>query len=242
MEAKRCVALLSSILCVFVCFVMNVAAQLQSSPWPMYAHDLRHTGQSQYASTLIPGLKWSYRMEETSAPSVDSSGRIYICSADNNLYCMNSDGSLAWNYPTNDDILSAPAIDFNGRIYFAAGKTKLYTLNSNGSLLWTYTYNSSTAIESSPAIGTGGEIYLCGNAFHGLSRWESSGTLSWSYRASGTYASSPAVNSGGRIIFVAGASTLAQTCLNSNGSLCWSYQGGATSFVSASIGSGGEVY
>ena len=93
MGAKRCVVLLGSMLCVFACFVMSVAGQLQNSPWPMYAHDLQHTGQSQYASTLIPGLKWSYRIEatspQTSALSLDSSGRIYIGSTKNQLYCVN---------------------------------------------------------------------------------------------------------------------------------------------------------
>ena len=91
METGKKVVLLCTVI---FSFVLTASGQLQDSPWPMYSHDLQHTGQSQYASNLVPGLGWSYRVAPTSLkavspPYVDSSVRIYIGSGDNRLYCLN---------------------------------------------------------------------------------------------------------------------------------------------------------
>ena len=38
-----------------------IHAQLAKSPWPMFQHDLRHTGQSQYDTSANHGtLKWKF--------------------------------------------------------------------------------------------------------------------------------------------------------------------------------------
>lgn len=63
-------------------------AQLASSAWPMFLHDLQHTGQSQYGTNLNQGvLKWQFPGgdEFESSPIIGSDGTIYIGCDDGNL-------------------------------------------------------------------------------------------------------------------------------------------------------------
>ncbi|MCX6356186.1 MAG: PQQ-binding-like beta-propeller repeat protein, partial [Candidatus Aureabacteria bacterium] len=166
----------------------------------MYGHDVRHTGQSEYVSTLTPGLNWSYKLRSAtgsnSPPAIDSNGKIYIgtASAGNNLLCMNSDCSLSWSYTTGSDLqYSCPAIGAEGEIYFTASNFNLYAMNSDGTLSWTYKVNTSISGSSSPAIGSDGEIYLGRQT--GLGCWEQSGSLRWSYNIGAAINSSPAIGS-----------------------------------------------
>ena len=57
---------------------------------------------------------------------------------DHNLYALNPDGSLKWQYPTGGGIDSSPAIGADGAIYVGSGDDNLYSLNPDGSLKWRY--------------------------------------------------------------------------------------------------------
>jgi hypothetical protein len=51
------------------------------SAWPMFCHDVRHTGRSPYApSGNTPVVKWKFKLKYAfaSSPAIDKDGTIYI--------------------------------------------------------------------------------------------------------------------------------------------------------------------
>ncbi len=175
------------------------SASLASSPWPMFRHDLSHTGRSPYDTSGNTGnLKWNYTTDAEifSSPAIGSDGTIYVGSTDRNLYAINPDGSLKWNYTTKSDITSSPAIGSDGTIYVGSHDRNLYAINPDGSLKWNYTTND--VIFSSPAIGSDGTIYV-GSHDHNLYAINPDGSLRWNYTTGDMVFSSPAIGSDGTI-------------------------------------------
>ena len=77
-----------------------------------------------------------------SSPAVGWDGTIYVGSEDNNLYTVNTDGSLGWQITTNGPVKSSPAINWDGRVYFGSYDNNVYCLDStNGELLWKFPTN-----------------------------------------------------------------------------------------------------
>jgi outer membrane protein assembly factor BamB len=105
---------------------------------------------------------------------------VCVGSGDNNLYTLDSDGTLAWSFKTGYDVSSSPAIGSDGMVYLTGllYDTKLYAINSDGTLAWTVGLASS----SSPAVGNDGTIYVSGSpVYGGFKAFNSDGTLKWSY-------------------------------------------------------------
>ena len=59
-------------------------AQLAETPWPMFRHDLQHTGRSPYGSIQKPIVKWTFQTQGpvTSSPAIGEDGTIYFGSKD----------------------------------------------------------------------------------------------------------------------------------------------------------------
>ena len=55
-------------------------AQLAETPWPMFRHDLQHTGRSPYGSIQKPIVKWTFQTQGpvTSSPAIGEDGTIYL--------------------------------------------------------------------------------------------------------------------------------------------------------------------
>jgi len=106
---------------------------------------------------------WSYglRYEMTSSPAIGPDGRVVCCDDSGYVYCLNGDGSLAWEVRTGDTagITSSPAIASDGTIYVGTEVGHLHAIK-DGSILWTYATNPSFPISSSPIIGPDGNIYF----------------------------------------------------------------------------------
>ena len=93
-------------------------AQLAASPWPMFHHDLRHTGLSTINTNANPGAqKWKFATGSgvKSSPALGADGTIYVGSSDDNVYALNRDGSLKWKFVTGDGVWSSPAWGRTGR-------------------------------------------------------------------------------------------------------------------------------
>ncbi|MCK5737539.1 PQQ-like beta-propeller repeat protein [bacterium] len=46
-------------------------------------------------------VKWTYEIEGgISSPAISANGTIYFVSSDHNVYALNPDGSLKWNFET----------------------------------------------------------------------------------------------------------------------------------------------
>jgi outer membrane protein assembly factor BamB len=222
-------------------FQLNyVNADLAATPWPMFHHDLKHTGRSPYSGPASPWLKWSYTTGNSvgyTSPAIGSDGTIYVCSDDSKLYAINPNGSFKWSYTTGSASRTSPAIGSDGTIYVGATDNKLYAISDNGSFKWSYTTGT---IYSSPAIGSDGTIYF-GSENNKLNAVSDNGSFKWSYNAFGdSVESSPAIGSDGTIYV--GSVDNKLYAISDNGSLKWSYTTGNYVNSSPAIGSDGTIY
>lgn len=135
-------------------------SQLADAPWPMFHHDVQHTGRSPLLGPMSPLLKWRYATGGAvkSSPAVSADGMIYVGSYDGRLYALNANGSLAWRYTTGGPVHSSPAVAADGTIYFGSDDGHLYALNRDGNLKWRYATVGS--VRSSPAIAADGTVYV----------------------------------------------------------------------------------
>ena len=72
-------------------------------------------------------LLWKYTTGgAVSSTAALAKGILYIGSADNNLYALNStDGQLIWKYETDGEVASSPVIT-NTRVMFGSTDGKIY--------------------------------------------------------------------------------------------------------------------
>jgi outer membrane protein assembly factor BamB len=245
-KSRGLLPVLVLILCVagVVLFQVNyVNADLATTAWPMFHHDLRHTGRSPHNGPSSPFLKWSYTTGGGifSSPAVGSDGTIYVGSFNGTLYAINPDGSLKWSYPTGGNIFSSPAIGSDGTIYVGSGDHKLYAISDNGSLKWSYTTGG--GIFSSPAVGNDGTIYVGSRDknLYAITDNVTNGSLKWSYLTGDQIVSSPAIGSDGTVYV--GSEDHKLYAISDNGSLKWSYPTGNQIFWSSpAIGNDGTIY
>jgi hypothetical protein len=166
--------------------------------WPMFRHDIQHTGNSTtlFAPTIISEI-WRYRTGARirSSPAIVDD-KVYIGSDDGNLYCINvSDGQLIWEYDTGDyPITSSPTVMY-GNVYFGTEWQRVYCLDAvNGTLIWKYnthgkvSWSSPAVAENRVYIGTwNDDDLICLDAL--------TGHLIWTYTTHGIE-SSPAFYQG----------------------------------------------
>ena len=86
-------------------------------------------------------IKWIFTYKQVDLPVppiVDCQGNIYINAKNEKneiyFYSLKSDGTIRWQYQTNDTILYQPTIDKMGNLYLAS--SKLYSLDYTGNLRW----------------------------------------------------------------------------------------------------------
>src|SRR5437870_2313174 len=153
----------------------TVHASLASSDWPMFHHDLAHTGASPYVGAQTNTLRWKYNtithpnIVSTfglfSSPAIGPDGIIYVGTAENNLTAISRYGTLKWMYVVGgaiNPIYTSPAIGSDGTVYFGDYDRNVYAISppssgTLGTLKWKYTTGG--AISSSPSIGSDGTVY-----------------------------------------------------------------------------------
>jgi hypothetical protein len=97
---RRIVCLICVVAAAHAVATLPALGQLQDSPWPMFHHDLQHTGRSPYIGPDVPTLKWSYVTGGVihSSPALGADETIYVGSNDYKLYAINPNGTLKWSY------------------------------------------------------------------------------------------------------------------------------------------------
>ena len=102
----------------------NSHAQLASSSWPMYQHDIGRTGKASVSGpSATPGALWSTQLGGgiRCQSAIDVDGTIYVGAGNGFLYALNPDGSVKWNFNTGvtaQSTLNGPAVSAAGTIYF----------------------------------------------------------------------------------------------------------------------------
>ena len=187
-------------------------AQLATPPWPMFQHDVAHTGLSQYDTSGNPGKqKWAFAAGDVSlsAPAIGADGTIYIGSANtgqynDGLYALNPDGTQKWAFVIFGFGYS-PAIGADGTIYFGTATGSVYAVNPDGTQKWIFP--AGDGLEgSAPTIGADGTIYIVANnagigVLYALTDGgQATVTEKWAFpTASETFNFSPAVGADGTI-------------------------------------------
>ena len=162
-------------------------AQLAASPWPMFHHDLRHTGLSGVDTSGNPGAqKWKFATGSVvkSSPALGTDGTIYVGSFDGNVYALNPEGGLKWKYAVGAFVWSSPAVGADGTIYIGSEGLgdeggNFYALNPDGSLKWEFALGpEDEVLSSSPAVGTDGTIYFLSSDGY-VDALNPNGTMKW---------------------------------------------------------------
>ncbi|UCF12300.1 MAG: PQQ-like beta-propeller repeat protein [Thermoplasmatales archaeon] len=217
------------------------------SPWSMYCHDTRHSGQSQYSTADNPGLeKWRFFLSDwmEECPVIDNDGTIYVMGGNRYFYAVYPDGTEKWKFKIDGVIDgSSPAIDEDGTIYVGVWGDYLYAINSNGTEKWKFNANGAN-IFSSPAIAEDGTVYFGtlwslgdGGKIHAVNP---DGTEKWRYQTGDAITSSPAIGNDGTIYI--GSQDHYVYALYPNGTLRWRFKTGDWVSGSPSIGIDGTIY
>ncbi len=193
--------------------------------------------------------KWDTKKSIMSTPTIDSSGNIYVHSAADYLFAVNSDGKEKWRFPLkwDSDFWPSPAIGTDGTIYMGSARTEetnsmgLFAINPDGTEKWRFIIKS--GVSSSPAIGNDGTIYVGGSDPETnkgkIYAINPDGTERWEFTTEDWEESSPTV--GNNAIYI-GSKEGKVYAINFDGTKKWSFQtGGGVSTVPA-IGKDGTIY
>ena len=131
--------------------------------WPMFRHDLSHTGYSTSLAPSTNNVVWSYTIGATQSSPAIANGKLYIGSSDARVYCLNgATGAYIWSYQTGDYVVSSAAIA-DGKVYVGSYDNTVYCLDAEGngdgttSMIWSYT--TGYHVYSSPAVADG-RVYV----------------------------------------------------------------------------------
>jgi outer membrane protein assembly factor BamB len=216
----------------------------QITPWPMFGHDVRHTGRSLYATTNnFGGLKWSFKTDsgiETS-PAIGYDGTIYFADW-TYLYAIYPNGTLKWRSSFDGQCSSSPAIGPEGTIYYGTSEGFLYAINENGSEKWSFVQDDDIA--GAPTVSQDGTIYFGtfdqNGTFYALN---SNGSEKWHYDADYYSHSSPVIDEDAGIVYF--ASHVFLYAFNPAGTLIWKIKLGDPNYTflgSPSLGDDGTIY
>jgi outer membrane protein assembly factor BamB len=205
--------------------------------WPMFHHDLDHTGYSTSTAPTTNDTLWNYTTSGGvySSPAV-ADGMVYVGSFDDRIYCLNaSTGTQIWDYTTGAVVESSPAVSA-GMVYVGSDDYNVYCLNaSTGGKIWNYTTGG--FVRSCPAVSAG-MVYVDSDDYHVYCLNASTGTPAWNYTTGSFLESSPAVVAG--MVYV-DSDDYNVYCLNaSTGDKIWNYTTGGG--ISSPAVSAGMVY
>jgi len=215
------------------------------SAWPMFGHDVRHTGRSPYGkdgNLLI--LKWKFFIDSLifSSSAIDNDGIIYVGGGvfDKCLFAFYPDGTEKWRFETNGHIQSSPAIAEDGTIYVGSNDAGLYAIYPNGTEKWRLGLGSGW-VYSSPVIDEDGMIYAASVGSSRLVAVYPNGTIKWDFYADDWIYSSPTIGDDGTIYI--GSNDNYMYALYSNGTLKWRFK--AMDFIqdsAATLTDDGTIY
>ncbi len=241
------ITIVSSILAIMLCLVFvlpvdispwtvdsqnssdSFKAQSTVDWWPMFRHDLSHTGYSTSWAPSTNRTLWNYPTSGAveSSPAV-SDGMVFVGSYDNTVYALNySTGELAWTYTTGGAVASSPAVS-DGMVFVGSYDNSVYALSATtGALIWSYPTND--WVVSSPAVADG-KVFV-GSYDTKIYAFDAfTGAFIWSYPTGDYVRSSPAVADGK--VFVGSFDSKVYALDASMGTHLWNYPTGGAVYSS----------
>jgi outer membrane protein assembly factor BamB len=207
--------------------------------WPMFHHDLGHSGYSTSTGPTANRTLWKYTTGNGvhgACPAVVG-GVVYIGSSDYNFYALNATtGALIWKYTAGNGFGDCPAVA-GGVVYIGSDDYNVYALNATtGALIWKYT--TGFWVESSPAVANG--IVYVGSLDHSVYALNATtGALIWKYTTGNYVYSAPAVANG--IVYVGSNDHNVYALNATTGAIIWKYTTGNAVMSSPAV-AGGVVY
>ena len=132
----------------------SMGIQSVADEWPMFHHDLTHTGNSNSTAPVTNQTAWRYNTGGPVGSPIVVGGLVYVGSYDDNFYALNAtNGAVVWTYTTGSNVVS-PAAVADGLVYFGSEDNNVYTLNAEtGALVWNYT--TGFYVDSTPEVSNG---------------------------------------------------------------------------------------
>lgn len=232
---------------IIIVYVALVNASIAYNTWPMFRHNLNHTGYTTAASTVLTtGVQklWNYTTGGStgvwSSPAIadiNNDGKLEIIfgADDRNVYCLNRTGGKLWNSSIGYGYSSPAIADLNGDgkleiLIGSWGPSKIFCINSTGGKLWNYT---AQFVYSSPAIAdinNDGKLEIVfGSEDKNVYCLNRTGGKIWNYTTGSPVYSSPTVadiNGDGELEIFIGSDDNSTYCLNATGKRIWSYKTG----------------
>ena len=211
-------------------------------PWPMYCHDVRHSGRSPYSTVNNLGVeKWRFdtnNWECFGSPIIDKEDIIYVGASD--MFAVYPNGTMKWKFKMGGIVVSAPAIDENAILYFGTiWNEYLFAIYSdNGTEKWKYPIGYTYA---SPTIGPNGIIYAPATDNWNVLALYPNGTLKWGFHANERVFSSPAIGDDSTVYCTSYGSYL-YALYPENGTVKWQYNTGGSVRTSACVADDGTIY
>ena len=201
----------------------GVAAGLGVTSWPMFQHDLQHTGQAQVLGPSAATLHWRQRGpgKYKGSPAIGADGTVYagvgftpICAFDpdsgTKKWCSKRSGDVSHSVP-------APAIAADGTVYLGARDNRLWSIDGGtGATHWSYLVRTDGDVTGSPAIAPDGTVFTtsaCPTAICPFTTIPAGdglvlaihpdGTLLWQAAIFGVFNASPALSHDAGTVYIA---------------------------------------
>jgi outer membrane protein assembly factor BamB len=221
---------------------------LMDSAWPMYCHDVRHTGRSPYGKEGDYFVeKWRFFVGGTqaSSPAIDENGTLYlgagyIGGGEWEFFAVYPNGTLKWRYKAANVFDSSPAIAEDGTIYVGCNSGYLFAFNPDGTRRWKRTVGAGW-VTSSPVIDENGIIYVASVDGKNIRAFYPNGTIKWNYKTNGLIFNSPALDKNGTL-YIGSQDFHLYAIYKNNGSLKWKFKTGGKVGAPPTIGGDGIIY
>lgn len=212
---------------------INVTPATTQGAWSQFAHDVSNTNSTTAIGPATGTLKWIYQVTDKvySSPVLADDGSVYFGCMDGNLYALDKNGALKWQFNTGSKIAySTPAVSTNGSVYIGATDGYLYAINDDGTLNWKF--NSGGEIwSSSPAVDNLDNVYI-GSRSNTIYMLDNKGDLIASYTGKNDDCDSKVgVTPDGQIVF--GNINKTIVLLTKNAGLTWDRPLSDQNFLSA---------
>jgi outer membrane protein assembly factor BamB len=193
--------------------------------WPMYMHDLQHSGSPDNTSAIDNSLLWKFSVDRANniirvaSSAAVIGGIVYDASQNCYVYALDAyTGACYWKFSLGGiSTLSSPVI-VDGVVYIG-GDHGVYAINAySGTKIWNNA--SPRVVFSAPAVSNG--VVYAGSFIDGIFAFRASdGVQLWRYPTIGEVDTSPAVS--GNTVYAGSEDGDIYALNTANGALVWKY-------------------